>query len=62
MPPAAPRAWGPAFAGRHSQVEVYTSRLRRKLARAGTGATILTVRGHGDRLNVDGHPRASAGG
>ena len=50
----ATRAWGPAFAGRHSEVEVYISRLRRKLVRAGTPAVILTVRGRGYRLSVDG--------
>jgi DNA-binding response OmpR family regulator len=51
----ATRAWGPAFAGRHSEVEVYISRLRRKLMRAGTPALIRTVRGHGYRLCVDGN-------
>jgi DNA-binding response OmpR family regulator len=50
----ATRAWGPGFAGRHSQVEVYISRLRRKLARAGPCATILTVRRQGYRLRIDG--------
>jgi DNA-binding response OmpR family regulator len=58
----ASRAWGPAFADRHSQVEVYISRLRRKLARAGTCATILTVRGQGYRLSVEAEPAASPDG
>jgi DNA-binding response OmpR family regulator len=45
-------AWGRAFAGRHSEVEVYISRLRRKLARAGTPDLIRTVRGEGYRLDL----------
>jgi DNA-binding response OmpR family regulator len=43
-------AWGPAFAERHGEVEVYVSRLRRKLAPAGAAEVIRTVRGQGYRL------------
>jgi DNA-binding winged helix-turn-helix (wHTH) protein len=55
-------AWGPAFAGRHSEVEVYISRLRRKLARAGTRAAILTVRRLGYQLRVEPEPEERGGG
>jgi DNA-binding winged helix-turn-helix (wHTH) protein len=59
----ATRAWGPAFASRHSEVEVYVSRLRRKLARAGTRAAIRTVRGVGYHLRVEPeHEEADGGG
>lgn len=58
----ATRAWGPAFAGRHSEVEVYISRVRRKLARAGTRAAISTVRGLGYRLRVEAEPEDGDGG
>jgi DNA-binding response OmpR family regulator len=50
----ASRAWGPGFVGRHGEVEVYVSRLRRKLARAGGDVRIETVRGQGYRLTL-GH-------
>ena len=49
-------AWGPGFAHRHGEVEVYVSRLRRKLARAGESACIQTVRGRGYRLDVGEAP------
>ena len=48
----ATKAWGPGFADRHGEVEVYVSRLRRKLARAGGQAGIETVRGRGYRLTL----------
>jgi DNA-binding response OmpR family regulator len=52
-------AWGPGFAGRDSEVEVYVSRLRRKLAQAGTPVVIETIRHQGYRLRLgtaeDGH-------
>lgn len=54
----ATRAWGPGFAGRHGEVEVYISRLRRKLARTGSSAEIRTVRGQGYRLSVAGDDEA----
>jgi DNA-binding response OmpR family regulator len=44
-------AWGPGFAERNSEVEVYVSRLRRKLGPA--SARLETVRGRGYRLLVD---------
>jgi DNA-binding response OmpR family regulator len=47
-------AWGPGFAERNSEVEVYVSRLRRKLGPA--GALVETVRGRGYRLLLE--PRA----
>lgn len=53
-------AWGPGFAGRHGEVEVYVSRLRRKLARAGGAVTIETVRGQGYRLTLGDEPVPSA--
>jgi DNA-binding response OmpR family regulator len=46
----AARAWGAGYAGRHGEVEVYVSRLRRKLERAGSPARIQTVRGRGYQL------------
>jgi DNA-binding response OmpR family regulator len=46
----AARAWGTGYAGRHGEVEVYVSRLRRKLERAGSPARIQTVRGRGYQL------------
>jgi DNA-binding response OmpR family regulator len=42
-------AWGPGFASRASEVEVYISRLRKKLEWEGT-RLIETVRGSGYRL------------
>jgi DNA-binding response OmpR family regulator len=56
----ASQAWGPGFAGRHGEVEVYVSRLRRKLARTGTPVEILTVRGQGYRLSLGDDDRALA--
>ena len=53
-------AWGPGFAGRHGEVEVYVSRLRRKLALAGVAAVIETVRGKGYRLALDDEAAPSA--
>jgi two-component system copper resistance phosphate regulon response regulator CusR len=47
-------AWGRRFADRHGEVEVYISRLRRKLARAKAEARIETVRGAGYRLVLGG--------
>ena len=44
-------AWGPGFAERNSEVEVYVSRLRRKLGPAST--RLETVRGRGYRLRLD---------
>ena len=44
-------AWGPGFAERNSEVEVYVSRLRRKLGPA--GALLETVRGRGYRLLLE---------
>jgi DNA-binding response OmpR family regulator len=44
-------AWGPGFAERNSEVEVYVSRLRRKLGPA--SARLETVRGRGYRLLLD---------
>ena len=52
-PGLAVAAWGAGFVGRHGEVEVYVSRLRRKLARSDAGVAIQTVRGHGYRLVVD---------
>jgi DNA-binding response OmpR family regulator len=46
----AARAWGAGYAGRHGEVEVYVSRLRRKLERAGSPARIQTVRGRGYQI------------
>ncbi len=54
----ATRAWGPGFAGRHGEVEVYISRLRRKLAQTGTAVEIRTVRGQGYRLSIAGDDEA----
>jgi hypothetical protein len=54
----ATHAWGPGFAGRHGEVEVYVSRLRRKLARTGISVQILTVRGQGYRLSLGGDDQA----
>jgi DNA-binding response OmpR family regulator len=54
----ATHAWGPGFAGRHGEVEVYISRLRRKLARTGTSVEIVTVRGQGYRLSLGGDDQA----
>lgn len=48
----ATQAWGSGFADRHGEVEVYVSRLRRKLAQTGTSVTIRTVRGRGYRLTL----------
>jgi DNA-binding response OmpR family regulator len=56
----ATHAWGPGFAGRHGEVEVYISRLRRKLARTCTPVEILTVRGQGYRLSLGGDDQALA--
>jgi DNA-binding response OmpR family regulator len=55
----ATRAWGPGFAHRHGEVEVYVSRLRRKLARAGGTARIQTVRGQGYRLTLEDGARSA---
>lgn len=44
-------AWGKGFAERASEVEVYVSRLRRKLGPA--GVLLETVRGRGYRLLLD---------
>jgi DNA-binding response OmpR family regulator len=52
-PGLAVAAWGAGFVGRHGEVEVYVSRLRRKLARSDAGVAIQTVRGQGYRLVVD---------
>jgi hypothetical protein len=41
----AERAWGAGYVGRHSQVQVYISRLRRKLGP--WGRAVANVRGHG---------------
>jgi DNA-binding response OmpR family regulator len=49
-------AWGEGFVDRRSEVEVYVSRLRRKLGPA--GVLLETVRGRGYRLVMD---RASVG-
>jgi len=48
-------AWGPAYVNRPGEVELYISRLRRKLAPAsGRGAPLIeTVRGRGYRLVPD---------
>jgi DNA-binding response OmpR family regulator len=46
----ATQAWGPGFANRHNEVEVYVCRLRRKLRDAGSAVRIETVRGRGYRL------------
>ena len=54
----ATHAWGPGFASRHGEVEVYISRLRRKLARTCTPVEILTVRGQGYRLSLGGDDQA----
>jgi DNA-binding response OmpR family regulator len=43
-------AWGAGFASRDSEVEVYVSRLRKKLETAHGGRLIETVRGSGYRL------------
>lgn len=51
-------AWGPGFAERNSEVEVYISRLRRKLGPA--GSMLETVRGRGYRLLVEPPPRLAA--
>jgi DNA-binding response OmpR family regulator len=57
----ATKAWGVGFAERHGEVEVYISRLRRKLARAGgTAVHIQTVRGQGYRLTIAGDPAPEA--
>jgi DNA-binding response OmpR family regulator len=45
-------AWGPGFASRASEVEVYISRLRKKLDVPGSSRLIETVRGEGYRLTV----------
>jgi DNA-binding winged helix-turn-helix (wHTH) protein len=50
-------AWGPGFASRASEVEVYISRLRKKLDVPGASRLIETVRGSGYRLTVA--PRVS---
>jgi DNA-binding winged helix-turn-helix (wHTH) protein len=43
-------AWGPAFRTRVSEVEVYVSRLRRKIESPGASPLLETVRGAGYRL------------
>ena len=48
-------AWGAGYEGRDSEVEVYISRLRRKLGPA--GRLLETVRGQGYRLVVSGDDR-----
>jgi DNA-binding response OmpR family regulator len=45
-------AWGPGFAGRASEVEVYISRLRKKLQSHDDDRLIETVRGRGYRLTA----------
>jgi DNA-binding response OmpR family regulator len=45
-------AWGAGFASRDSEVEVYISRLRKKLELPQGGRLIETVRGSGYRLTV----------
>ena len=57
-PRLAVAAWGPGFGGRHGEVEVYVSRLRRKLARCAAGVGIRTVRGDGYCLSVEQAPVA----
>jgi DNA-binding response OmpR family regulator len=52
-PELAGHAWGPDFTHRHTEVEVYVNRLRRKLDRAGAPALIETVHGRGYRLLID---------
>jgi DNA-binding response OmpR family regulator len=49
----AARAWGPGYRSRGSEVEVYISRLRRKLGDGRRNRMIETVRGRGYRF-VDG--------
>jgi DNA-binding response OmpR family regulator len=49
----AAEAWGSGCAERHGEVEVYVSRVRRKLVRAGTVGRIETVRGRGYRVRLD---------
>jgi DNA-binding response OmpR family regulator len=44
-------AWGSGFSDRRSEVEVYVSRLRRKLGSA--GVLLETVRGQGYRLSLE---------
>jgi len=51
-------AWGPGYAERNSEVEVYVSRLRRKLGPS--GRLLETVRGRGYRLVLDGHGAVDA--
>jgi DNA-binding response OmpR family regulator len=46
----AERAWGAAYRGRRGEVEVYVSRLRRKLQLPESSAVLETVRGRGYRL------------
>lgn len=46
----AARAWGAGYRSRGSEVEVYISRLRRKLGDARRGGMIETVRGRGYRF------------
>ncbi len=43
-------AWGSGYASRTGEVEVYVSRLRRKIASLGNPSSIQTVRGEGYRL------------
>jgi DNA-binding response OmpR family regulator len=52
-------AWGAGYEGRDSEVEVYISRLRRKLG--SSGRLLETVRGQGYRLTVSGERPLSAG-
>lgn len=51
-------AWGAGFAERNSEVEVYVSRLRRKLGPA--GVLLETVRGQGYRLMLVPRPAVVA--
>jgi DNA-binding response OmpR family regulator len=51
-------AWGSGYHGRNSEVEVYVSRLRRKLGPA--GRLLETVRGQGYRLLLAGEPEHDA--
>lgn len=48
-------AWGPAYVSRPGEVELYISRLRKKIAHpAGWGPTLIeTVRGRGYRLSAE---------
>jgi DNA-binding response OmpR family regulator len=48
------RAWSYESTPNSGLVDVYMSRLRTKLARAGSGVRILSVRGVGYRLELEG--------